>query len=409
MRELARYVLESQSDDALERWQRTTHRVEQWLVEKGYSGKPDFSLGGGRQATVDSADVECSAGRLCTRKLLEEIDGGFFETTLHVAVSGKDVRVGCTIAAGHGSNRIAPLPVEARCPSVVGRILETGVWSLGPTPIARTHLAVNGRDGGKTLVNVLTQTERTLPIVVISTHLGLALHPDLPARMARDLTALALVTVADDEASWYLTSTLGKSLSCYSGAVRLYWPGFTSSDSVFKHPLWTVQRLLDRTNSVGEAVQAICNSLRRRLMAVSIAALAEPPLIVRIRHTDATERAASSRKQMSDEADYQSLANSYAEENAGLRAEADRLEEQLAAVRGQLYRLQTETAWAEAPDDLEPDTTVPPATLEEAIEKARTLFAGALVFGDDVDRGVEDLASHAGPPDKVFGYLQGTC
>jgi hypothetical protein len=109
---------------------------------------------------------------------------------------------------------------------------------------------------------------------------------------------------------------------------------------------------------------------------------------------------------MTDEADYQNLANSYAEENAGLRTEVDRLEEQLTAVRSQLYRLQTETAWAEAPDDLEPDTTVPPASLEEAIEKARTLFAGSLVFGDDVDRGVADLASHAGPPDKVFGYLQ---
>lgn len=406
MRELARYVLESHVEDAGQKWNGILGIVQEWLVGKGYGGQPDFSLRSGRPATLELAEVDCFVGNLSSWKLLEEIDGGFFETTLHAAVEGQDVRIACTIAAGHGNNRIAPLPVEARCPNVIGNLLDSGRWYLGPTPTARTSLTVSGRQGGETLVDVLTQPERTLPLVVVSTNLGLVLHPDLPARLARDLTALALVTVVDDDASWYLTSTFGKSLSCFSGAVRLYWPGFGPSDSVFKHPLWTAQRLLEGKPSVSEAIEAICDTLRRRLMAVSIAALAEPPMIAKIRHVDAAERAAAARQQMNDDADYQQLANSYADENAALRTNIDKLEEQLRAVRSQLYRLQTEAAWADAADDLQPDAAVPPATVEEAVAKARLLFAGTLVFGDDVERSVAELAPHAGPPDKVFGYLQ---
>jgi hypothetical protein len=57
-----------------------------------------------------------------------------------------------------------------------------------------------------------------------------------------------------------------------------------------------------------------------------------------------------------------------------------------------------------APDDLEPDAAVPPASLKEAIEKANTLRGLARRRRDNEI--VADLVSHAAP-DKVFGYLRG--
>lgn len=406
MRELARYVLECEQEGAAQRWERTLSLVDEWLAAKGYAGEPEFSLSNGRPATVERTDLDCSVGKLRTLKLQEAIDGGFFETTLQVAFSEGDVRVACTIAAGHGSNRIAPLRVDGRCPKVLRTIVEAGGWSLGPTPIASTHLAVRGSDGGDDLVRVLTRADRSLPVVVISSDSGFLLHPELPARMARDLTALALVTVADDDASWRLTDRVGKALSCYAGAVRLYWPGFQSSDPIIKHPLWTATRLLHRTSRIDDAVQTICDTLRRRLMAVSIAALAEPPLIARLRHAEASERAAAARREMSDQEDYKGLAELYDTENAALRAQVDGLEKDLAVLSSDLYRLQTDAAWAGASDELEPDLSAPPSTVEEAVDRARTFFAGLLVFGGDVERGVADLAPRAGPPEKVFDYLQ---
>jgi hypothetical protein len=141
-------------------------------------------------------------------------------------------------------------------------------------------------------------------------------------------------------------------------------------------------------------------------MAVSIAALSQPPLFSRINTTQVAERAAAARTEMGDQADYRSLAEFYASDNTALRSQNQALEEQCAALRQQLYRLQAEAAWAETSDDFQPDADVSPSTVAEAVERARRLFAGALAFGDDVDSGIAELAAHAGPPEKVLAYLE---
>lgn len=255
------------------------------------------------------------------------------------------------------------------------------------------------------MVAALGRSDRTLPIVVISGQQGLLLHPDLPARMARELTGLALVTVADDEGCWRLTSRLGKLLSCFGGAVRLYWPGFQASDNTLRHLLWTSDRMLSRAQTVDAAVLGICNAIRRRLMAVSVAALSPPPMIGRIRSAEAKERTESAGRELADQSDSRGLTDLYATDNANLRSQVQTLEEQAQALRQQLYRLQTEAAWADAGDDLQPDSGTPPSSVLEAVERARLLFAGLVTFGDDVGRGIAGLAPHAGPPEKVFAYL----
>jgi hypothetical protein len=380
--------------------------VQTWLEKKGYDGgAADFRLQNGKHATVQASSSSASSGQVRTWVLLEEIDGGFFETTVTVSREGIDMAALVTIAAGHGSNRIAPLFVDAHCPGIVGSIVEDGGWSLGPTAIARAPLSVSGPVGGDDLIAALLRSDRTLPIVAISSQQGLLLHPDLPARLAKELTGLALVTVADDDACWRLTTRLGKALSCYGGAVRLYWPGFRASDNAFQHPLWTSDRMLSRAQTIDAAVVGVCNALRRRLMAVSIAALTPPPMIGRIRVAETTERTELAGKELADQADYRGLADLYAATNTKLQEQVQTLEEQAQTLRQQLYRLQTEAAWADADDDLQPDSGAPPSTVSEAVERARRLFAGLVAFGDDVETGIAGLAAHAGPPEKVFAYL----
>lgn len=43
-------------------------------------------------------------------------------------------------------------------------------------------------------------------------------------QLARDLSVLATVVWLSEEAGWGLTDELGGRLSCFNGAVRLYWP-----------------------------------------------------------------------------------------------------------------------------------------------------------------------------------------
>src|SRR5690606_40582647 len=66
----------------------------------------------------------------------------------------------------------------------------------------------------------LLNKHRTLPLIVVSEHDGLVLHPDIATDLARDLTGLASVATATKTAAWGLSSELGKEWSCYNGAIR---------------------------------------------------------------------------------------------------------------------------------------------------------------------------------------------
>lgn len=46
-------------------------------------------------------------------------------------------------------------------------------------------------------------------------------------------------------------------------------------------------------------------------------------------------------------------------------------------------------------------------TVSEAVRAAMQLYGDELVFGNDVERGIAGLHPTAGPPSKVFNYLEG--
>lgn len=408
MQALGRYVLEAPDmthAEASHVFDSISSQLAAWLAEKGFVGRSTTTFADGRSASLEEAVLENSVGRLRSLKIVEEIRGGSFETAIDLVREGNHVTVSCTIAAGQSGRVIAPLAVDARCPAVITTLVEAGAWCLGPTKLSVAPLTAKGADSGRMLAGVIRQGTRSLPIVVVSSRYGLLLHRDLPKRLARALCGLALVTVIDDDAAWSLTQELTKPYSCFNGAIRLYWPGFSTSDNILDHPLWTAERILERAGDVESAVARVCGMLRKRLMATSVVSLAPPQSIAAIRRAADEERFAALRKQADDDADYKALADSYAEDVRRLEAERDEGRSQLTELRQQLYRLQTSSAWADAPEDLESTELGDPTSVAEAVDRARRLYAPSLVFGSDVTRGVSDLAEDAGPPAKVFAYL----
>ena len=45
-------------------------------------------------------------------------------------------------------------------------------------------------------------------------------------------------------------------------------------------------------------------------------------------------------------------------------------------------------------------------SVSEAYKKAKELFSDYIIFGDDVEKGVKSIENDAGPPDRIFTYLQ---
>ena len=279
MRQVARYVFssdEATAEATAQRYLKAMEVVSSWITQKGWRGGPDLRMADGRSASVEVSKAEAGNGEFTRWRLLEEIPGGLFETMVGLARSGDRVHVSAALSAGHNTNQLAPLQYEARCPSVVRQLAELPWgWRLGRSSVATAPTRFRGPAGGDALTSLLLDPERSLPVVAISTHFGLALHREMETRMARDLVGLATVAVLDDEAAWTLTQRLGKTLSCYNGAVRLYWPGFAPGSPPIRHPLWTAERLLSGAGSVDAAEKYIREMLRKRLMAVSVPALAE--------------------------------------------------------------------------------------------------------------------------------------
>jgi hypothetical protein len=407
MQPMSQYLLELKAATGTEargRLQAVSQQIEEWLRGKGYSGNSQFKTDG-RAAELALSDYDVGGDEMRSWTLLEELKDGFIETQLRVARQDLEVRFWCSLSAGQGNNRIAPMNIDIFCPTVVRQVLGLGSWYLGDTPLSDTPLFARGAAEGDRLAAVLLDGMRSLPIVVISTHFGMLLHADLPSRMAKALTGLALVVVSDDPASWHLTSRVGKSHSCFNGAVRLYWPGFSADAPPLRHPLWTAQRLLERVPSVEAAVKGICGELRRKLNAVSVLALVEPPMMNNVRRAAHEQAALAERQDLQDREDYRSLADSYAGDNAALRLEIDTLNAQLAQVRSQLYRFQVESAWSDVDAEAVAIDAVEPETLADSVDRARVLHAGWVRFGDDVQAGVAALAPDAGPPGKVYTYL----
>ncbi len=96
------------------------------------------------------------------------------------------------------------------------------------------------------LVSELTDQVRPYPIVVVSRRI----QDDVPMvdspALAERLAGVAKVyELTDKWSAFRLTEELTKPLSCFGGAVRIYWPRFTEQADPFAHPLWMPWQVKD--------------------------------------------------------------------------------------------------------------------------------------------------------------------
>lgn len=414
MRTLASYALVSTEGTASEKralFEEARHVVEEWRQRKGAISEDGKLLRyyDGRIAEYRTHQHETPQGLLAFWQIVEPTEGGRFETTFRVGCSQTDLAFSCQLRAGNPANVLAPVRLEARCPRVVKDIMALPVqWKVLTTPVTLGGSRCYGAEQGKSLGQLLLNKKRALPVIVVSGHHGLYLHPEISGAIADDLAGLAAVFEIDDDASWELGRTIGFDLNCYNGAIRLYWPflGVVQKDP-FKHPLWTVQRLLQGAPSTEWAAARLRHQLRRLVFGISAFTIRMPAFFEEIYDAKRNQESKERLRLIADSNDFQALADVYSEENKNLKEELDRQRFINRQLREDLQNTQLYNAWSEAGQEgILPVDDVPPATMIEAVERARREFAGILEFGKSVSDGVGDLAPSAGPPDKILDYLR---
>jgi hypothetical protein len=110
--------------------------------------------------------------------------------------------------------------------------------------VDRIDIQIDGRRVGEpwllavaevpSYVKFLTSRDRRLPVLAISHDPEGEPFLDR-ARAADRLLGLAHVVEVDLHSGYAVTDAIGKTLSCYSGAVRMYWPGFAVGDDPYFH------------------------------------------------------------------------------------------------------------------------------------------------------------------------------
>ena len=421
MRTVASYAFSynSATPDARGAFQRSTAEIERWLDSKGQATLAGdieaISYDDGRSATLQR-HVEVAEGcELRTYDLQEEIAAGTFRTHITVAWQDDSLEVHCDLGVG-GDSEVSPVRFEAHCPQVLRNLIDMNASHAGSSALRTTPIRLEGQSGGNDLIELIWSDSRSVPVVVISDQDGLVLHPGIAERMARDIAGLGLVARIDHQAAWQLTQEKGRDWSCYNGAIRLYWPiASTPDEGPRRHPLWTATRLLSKMGDTQSAADMIRNQIRRRILGQSAFAIREQRIAsairVEVREHEAAARQAE-RERAREAGEWEELADDAATENVSLQNTIDAqqqdiraLQEEISDLKAQLRNAQLISQYLGEPEGIAPDEESPPATLDEAVGKARQLYSDVLVFGSDVDEGVAGLSDQAGPPDKVLYYL----
>jgi hypothetical protein len=118
--------------------------------------------------------------------------------------------------------------------------------------------------------------------------------------LAERLAGVAKVyELADKWAAFRLTEEVGKTLTCFGGAVRLYWPRFNVQSDPFTHPLWMPWQFKD-----ADTTERTLGQLSNIVFDAAAFRHVEPLAISRIRSTaerEAREAARNSGAKSEDE------------------------------------------------------------------------------------------------------------
>lgn len=222
-----------------------------------------------------------------------------------------------------------------------------------------------GQNDAPALVELLERPSRRLPIVAVSKTIAERVQRPLlkPGGLAYRLAANAHVVVVDRACSWAITDAIGKPLSVYEGAVRLWWPRFSSSDDPYRHTLTVRDRIEDNHHRAEELIV-------RRVWRAAVDALGAPALeaeVITSRSRAETEqRVAELRSRAAETNEWQELLEQQLDENVTLREHLDELQADLEELR-----LALAEAKAQSSDDDDDDDDVPDVpSVEEAVRLA---------------------------------------
>lgn len=195
----------------------------------------------------------------------EPDDTVIWRTQVTIAESGGRVEVAIVVRISSVGFVVKPLEYDLRRPNLVPRLLSGFSCRFGSSVIQASPVTLDAEDVESFVQTVLLDQQRALPVVVsrdIMTDEALMDSSELQDQLG------GLAQVAELKTKWAgfeLTEALGRTYSCYNGALRIYWPGFTRDDTKTEHTV-ILPHVIRRVSEQG---RSFARQLFRQFAAIS--------------------------------------------------------------------------------------------------------------------------------------------
>jgi len=133
--------------------------------------------------------------------------------------------------------KVAPVRLNVGSPRVIRDFCSERIVRIGAMQVKATPYPLPP-DDVSTFIDLLASDERKIPIVFLAPYANGDVNSITASSLARNLAGVAIVVNVDETAAtWSIAEEIGRALSCFNGAVRIYWPGFRRNDDPRSHRL----------------------------------------------------------------------------------------------------------------------------------------------------------------------------
>lgn len=264
--------------------------------------------------------------------------------------------------------RITPAHLALGSPGVIRYLCSENAVRIGDMHVKATPYALDSSNVGQFL-ELLLSPERRLPLVFISPYANGDANELDPSLMAQHLAGVGIVVdVRDPEATWDISEAVGRTLSCFDGAARIYWPGFSTAHDPRSHRLYLGARI----DALGP--QTVLRSIERSVFGVAAFRFAADPRI-----GDIIREAEQAERIQRVEAQKASKGEDWENYAIELDAKLSAADQTIASLQAENENLKANQqvyfsarTFGEAEEDVASEEIAPPNSVEDALEQARS-------------------------------------
>ncbi len=166
-----------------------------------------------------------------------------WQTLCTIAATDKSIELAVIIRISSNYFVLSPLKYKLGRPRIVAEVIKNYKCNISGSLITVAKTEIDVLKFENFTQNELLNPKRVMPIFVVSPDIWTDKSLIDADKLQNQLVGFAKVVLLSKWAAFRLTNRLGKSLSCYNGAIRLYWPGFTDKSNPWEHPLYLAEKI----------------------------------------------------------------------------------------------------------------------------------------------------------------------